>query len=152
MRQLRAVSLKIAQEADLDTLLELMKEYYEYDQLAFDEAQARAGLKQMLPEPSLGRIWLIYERDQIIGYLVLTLDFSLEYGRGAFIDEFYLRAGHRGRGIGTQAIHFAQVAARELGVQVLYLEVERKNMKALAFYKKHGFEDHDRYLLSKKLW
>ena len=42
-----------------------------------------------------------------VGYLVLTLGYSLEYGgRDAFIDEVYIRSSYRGRGIGTAALTF----------------------------------------------
>jgi ribosomal protein S18 acetylase RimI-like enzyme len=36
-------------------------------------------------------------------------------------------------------------------VQALHLEVELAKTKAQAFYHKVGFEDHDRYLLTKRL-
>jgi ribosomal protein S18 acetylase RimI-like enzyme len=38
-----------------------------------------------------------------------------------------------------------------LGVHTLHLEVERKNVRAHHLYRKMGFEDHDRYLMTKWL-
>jgi len=36
----------------------------------------------------MGRVWLIQYQGQVIGYVILTLGYSLEYGgRDAFIDE-----------------------------------------------------------------
>jgi ribosomal protein S18 acetylase RimI-like enzyme len=43
-------------------------------------------------------------------------------------------------------------ACRSLEVQALHLEVERANTKAQAFYHKVGFEDHDRYMLTKRIF
>jgi len=38
-----------------------------------------------------------------------------------------------------------------LGVKALHLEVERTNTAAQAFYRKIGFKDHSRYLMTKWL-
>ncbi|MCI0693638.1 GNAT family N-acetyltransferase [candidate division KSB1 bacterium] len=129
-----------------------MREFYDYDHLPFDEPAARQALENILQDHALGRVWLIQDGEQAIGYVVLTLGYSLEYhGRDAFVDEIYISASHRGKGIGTQIIQFLEEVCRNLEVQALHLEVERANTKAQAFYHKVGFEDHDRYLLTKRM-
>ncbi len=144
------ITFKIAAGADAGLLLNFMHELYEHDSLPFDEAAARQALEKILRDHSLGRVWLIEDGDEAIGYVVLTLGYSLEYhGRDAFVDEIYICQSHRGKGIGAQAIKFVEEACRRLEVQALHLEVERENTKAQAFYHKVGFEDHDRYLLTK---
>ncbi len=149
---LNIISSKIATLADVDLIVSFMRELYEHDHLPFDGTAARLAMEKILQDHSLGRVWLIYDGEQAIGYIVLTLGYSLEYhGRDAFVDEIYLRASHRGKGIGTQIIQFVEGACRELEVQALHLEVERANLKAQAFYHKVGFEDHDRYLLTKRI-
>ncbi len=143
-------TFRLAADASIDLLVRFMRELYEHDHLPFDEAAARQAMEKILQDHSLGRVWLINDGEQAIGYVVLTLGYSLEYhGRDAFIDEIYIRESHRSRGIGKQAIQFVEAVCRELGVQALHLEVERANTKAQAFYHKIGFEDHDRYLLTK---
>jgi GNAT superfamily N-acetyltransferase len=53
-----------------------------------------------------------------VGYLVVTLGYSLEYGgRDAFVDEVYIRSTHREKGIGTAALTFAEEQCRVLGVR-----------------------------------
>ncbi|MDZ7367696.1 MAG: GNAT family N-acetyltransferase [candidate division KSB1 bacterium] len=109
-------------------------------------------MEKILQDHSLGRVWLIQDGDEAIGYVVLTPGYSLEYhGRDAFVDEICIRQSHRGKGIGKQIIQFVEEACRDLDVRTLHLEVERANTKAQAFYHKVGFEDHDRYLLTKKM-
>jgi len=79
----------------------------------------------------------------------MAFDYSLEYrGRGAWIDEFFVRRTHRGRGIGTRAIEFFVQQAKELGVAVVHLEVNHAN-PATELYRRLGFEDHQRYLMTK---
>jgi len=143
-------TFRIAERTDSETLLQFMREYYEFDHLPFDAHIAHPALEKLLSDNSLGRVWLIHLRGEAIGYIVLTLSYSLEYGgRDAFIDEVYVRADHRGRGVGTSALAFAENACRSLGVRALHLEVERANTNAHSLYRKVGFVDHDRYLMTK---
>ncbi len=145
-------TLRIAACADADLLVQFMRELYEHDNSPFDEPAARQALEKIPQDHSLGRVWLIQDGEQAIGYVVLTLGYSLEYhGRDAFIDEIYIRETHRGKGIGAQPIQFAEETCRALEVQALHLEVERANNKAQSFYHKAGFEDHERYLLTKRI-
>lgn len=106
----------------------------------------------LVGDASLGRVWLICTAGTAIGYMVLTLGFSLEYGgRDAFIDEIYIREPSRGQGIGTHALSFAEERCRALGVRALHLEVERANSGAYNVYRRVGFVDHDRYLMTKRI-
>jgi ribosomal protein S18 acetylase RimI-like enzyme len=87
-----------------------------------------------------------------VGYVVLTLGFSFEYrGRDAFLDELYLEEKSRGRGIGRKAMEFAEGMARELGVNAVHLEVSRDNDAGLELYRRAGYADHDRCLMTKWL-
>lgn len=138
--------------ADIELLLQFMREYYEFDHLSFDERVARAALENFIDDPAFGRVWWLSVNGELVGYLILTLGYSIEYGgRDAFIDEVYIRAGYRGQGIGRQAIAFAETQCRALGVRALHLEVERDNTTAHALYRKVGFVDHDRYLMTKRI-
>ena len=135
---------------DIPTLLRFMREYYEFDHLPFDEQVAQTALERIVGDDALGRVWLIRYVDEPIGYLVLTLGYSLEYGgRDAFIDEVYIRSSHRGKGIGSAALAFAEEQCRVSGVRALHLEVERANTNAYGVYRKFGFVDHDRYMMTK---
>jgi len=142
----------LATQADLETLVQFMREYYEFDHLPFDEQVACSAVAKFLGDESLGRLWLICCDAEAVGYLVLTLGYSLEYGgRDAFIDEVYIQASHRGHGIGKRALAFAEEMCCSLDVRALHLEVERENTNAHALYRKVGFVDHDRYLLTKRI-
>jgi ribosomal protein S18 acetylase RimI-like enzyme len=100
----------------------------------------------------MGRVWLIQYQSQAIGYVILTFGYSLEYGgRDAFIDELYIEPAYQGQGIGKQTIKFLEEVCISLNVQALHLEVEKQNTSAQSFYRQVGFEDHDRYLMTKYL-
>jgi GNAT superfamily N-acetyltransferase len=141
---------RVAAPADLDLLLILNREFCAFDQHPFDEPTLRAALDRLLRDESLGRVWLIEDGAQPIGYLVLAFGYSLEYrGRDAFVDEIYIRESHRRQGIGTQAFAFLETACRELGVRALHLEVEHRNTAARQFYRSVGFHDQERHLMTR---
>lgn len=141
---------RLASAADSEVLLQFMREYYGFDGHAFDEKLARIALLGFLREPQYGRAWFVLDGDAPVGYIVLTFGYSLEYlGRDAFVDEFYLRETHRGRGWGRRTLEFVEREARAQEVRALHLEVVRKNRAASAFYRHAGFVDHDHHLMSK---
>jgi GNAT superfamily N-acetyltransferase len=145
-------TFRIAERTDLEALVQFMREYYEFDHLPFDEQIARVVLENFIGNEVLGRVWLIHHEDEAVGYVVLTLGYSLEYGgRDAFVDEVYLRESHRGRGIGQRTLAFVEDVCRSLNVRALHLEVERANTGAHAVYRKAGFIDRDRYLMTKRI-
>ncbi len=142
----------LANDSDTPELVELMREFYAFEHIAFDEGAARSGLRQLLNEGGFGVVHMIRVGAEAAGYLVLTFGFSLEFhGRDAFVDELYLRENFRGRGIGRACIEFAAEVCRAEGIAALHLEVERGNTRAQALYRRAGFRDHDRYLLTKWL-
>ena len=144
------VNFRSATTSDLNTLLNFMREYYEYDALTFDETAAHTSLEQILRDDSVGLVWLISWLEEVIGYVVLTLGYSLEYhGRDAFLDELYIRASYRGCGVGTKTLQFLEELCSSLNIHALHLEVERRNTRAQSFYRRIGFEEHNRYLMTK---
>ncbi len=144
-------TFKAAEIFDIDTLLMLIQEFYQIEHLKFDNNTYEA-LTNLLNNKSYGGVWLIQHQEETIGYVVLTIGYSLEFhGRDAFIDELYIRSNYRGQGIGTKTLGFMQQVCRSLGIKALHLEVDRSNTKAQEFYNRFGFQDHDRCLLTKWL-
>ena len=142
-----------ATPADLESLLPLMRHMQKDDPWSeiFDESAVRANLAELLQNPVYGVIYLVREENAPIAYLVICFDYSIEYrGKGAWIDELFVEAAHRGKGIGTQLLDLAGTASREHSAKFLHLEVTHGN-PALELYRRRGFLDHQRYLMSKAL-
>lgn len=139
-----------AAPADVPALVAMMAALYEHDGTPFDAAAHEAVVRDLLAHPAYGRLVVIEDGTEPVGYLVLTFGFSLEFrGRDAFVDELYLAARARGAGVGRAAMAHAAALCRAEGVRALHLEVERTNTDAQAFYRRLGFADHDRYLLTR---
>jgi len=118
----------------------------------FDESAARSAFRQFLLLPAFGRIWLISDGGALGGYVILTIGFSFEFrGHDAFIDELYIVPTHRRRGLGRAAMAFVEQQAREMGVHAMHLEVDRGNDPARELYRRTGYQDHDRLLMTKWL-
>ena len=136
---------------DLPALLAMMQEMQLDDpwSIPFVEAEAARAVEQLLRDPSCGRLWLISADGVLVGYIVMSFDYSLEYrGRNAWVDEFFIRSSHRAQGIGKKALEFFASQAKGLGVAVVHIEVNHGN-PAIELYRRLGYEDHHRYLMSK---
>ena len=139
--------------ADLESLLSLMKKMQEADPWSepFCENTARSNLAQLLQNPAYGIACLVWDSERPIAYLVVCFDDSLEYrGKGAWIDELFVEASRRGQGIGTRLLDLAETLSREHHAQFLHLEVSHGN-PAIELYRRRGYVDHHRYLMTKPL-
>jgi len=142
-----------AEGTDADRIIEMMVEFYAHERIPFDEGTARAALGAILRDDRLGRVFLILAGEEVAGYIVLSLGFSMEFhGRYALLDELYVKEGYRRRGIGKKSIGFAEDLCRELGVKALRLEVMRVNTAAQSLYRMVGFMDHERNMMTRWLF
>ncbi len=136
--------------SDEDLLLELMREFYLIEHLPFNEPVARSATRELSSQAHLGRIYLIHSEGKTAGYVVITFGFSLEFhGRDAMVDELYLREQFRGKGLGRESLELVEAVCRQEGIQVVHLEVDHVNVRAQEVYRKAGYRDHDRHLLTK---
>ena len=85
------VEIEIASPPRVPVILDLMEQFYAEERYPFAREKARAALAPFLADPALGRAWLLRDGDAAVGYFVLTLGWSLEYGgRDAFVDELFV--------------------------------------------------------------
>jgi GNAT superfamily N-acetyltransferase len=137
---------------DISIITNMMQDFYAIDNYPMDIEDAKKLFQQFIADESLGKAWLIYHHDAIVGYVILTFVFSFEYkGRIAFLDELYLKEISRGKGIGRQTIDFIKEQASQLNVKLIYLEVENHNENAQKLYIASGFEMHNRKILKHKI-
>jgi len=136
---------------DRGALEAMVRAYCAEDGLLFDERRQGAAITPLLDGDPLGLAWLVWHQGATVGYVVLTLGFSLESGgRDGFIDELYIVPAARGRGIGARVLALVEHEAGVRGLKRLYLEVGHDN-PAQGLYRRAGFADHARHLLSKPL-
>jgi len=144
--------VRTAHTEDVTVLAALMTEFYEEAGYLLPRDAASRTFASLLAEPSRGRIWLVEVETESVGYIVLTLGFSVEYGglRG-FVDDFFVRPSVRGRGLGGAALETVKECCRDLGVRALLVETGPENHPARGVYARAGFEESGRMLLSQAL-
>lgn len=141
-----------AKDADVDAVVTMMRGYYEEDGYPFTGVEARDAVWRLLHDEHLGGLWVAEVEGDVVGYLAVTLGFSLEYrGRDAFIDELFISEEYRGLGLGREAMNIVEAYCLDAGVKALHLEVEHHRERAHALYEKIGFESHDSQLMTKLL-
>ncbi len=137
---------------DIPTIVSLMADFYAIDGYPIDAELSKKNFELFINKPDLGRAWLIYEDDEIVGYVMIVFMFSFEYGGSiAFLDELYLNENARGKGLGKKSVAFVQDQAHKINLKLLYLEIEQHNSTAQKLYLAAGFELHNRNIMRFKI-
>ena len=145
-------SFKPLEIIDISTITQMMQDFYAIDNYPMDVEVAKNLFHEFISNENLGKSWLIYSENEIVGYIILTFIFSFEYGgKIAFVDELFIKETARGKGIGKEAIQFIQREVPKLSLKLLYLEVEPHNENAQKLYLAHDFELHNRKLMKYKV-
>ncbi len=87
--------------------------------------------------------WVAELRDRLIAYAQLRFDAASPMFSGepaAEIQRFYVDISHHGAGVAHQLMARMLARAEAAGCRVLWLGVWEGNARALAFYRKWGFE------------
>ena len=145
-------SFKPLEIADIEIITLMMQEFYAIDNYPMNVEVAKTLFQEFITNEHLGKSWLIYSENEIVGYIILTFIFSFEYGgKIAFVDELFIKETARGKGFGKEAIQFIQREVPKLSLKLLYLEVEPHNENAQKLYLAHDFEFHNRKLMKYKV-
>jgi ribosomal protein S18 acetylase RimI-like enzyme len=146
------VALQPATTADIALLLSWMADFYAHEHIPFDPAASKQSLLELFGNAAFGRLFVLVANGRPVGYAALVLSFSLEFGgRAAFLDELYVQPDARGLGVGSIALRLIQEHSRQLGAQVVALEVHNDNKQADALYRREGFVYGGRRLLTRRL-
>lgn len=146
------LTLGLASAEDLDEVLPVVREFYAHFEFPWDEVRKRGLLAGFLANPGSGRLWLARSGGRIVGYALVAFYFSLEFdGRVALLDEFYLTAETRGRGLGGRFLDQVSGALAADGIGVLRLEVEARHPEAARLYARQGFKADGRGTWSRML-
>lgn len=138
--------------ADIEIITQMMQDFYAIDNYPMDVEVAKTLFQEFISNEHLGKSWLMYSKNEIVGYIILAFIFSFEYGgKIAFVDELFIKETARGKGFGKEAIQFIQSEVSKLSLKLLYLEVEPHNENAQKLYLAHDFELHNRKLMKYKV-
>ena len=147
------IEFKNAGIQDLDKLLILMHEYFDFHDLPFDVPAARSALQELLLNPRLGKVWVIEADTRPVGYLALYFVFNLQHhGRNAVVEDIYLKGGYMGQGVRGMALQHVEKFCVQTGIQAIFLQVNRADLGAQDFYRNVGYAAQDYLLMSKHFY
>src|SRR5262249_54914958 len=142
--------IRAARHEDVPVLVELMAEFYGEAGYPLPREVAARAFAALLDDLRLGQVWLVEAAEGPVGYVVLTLAFSMEFGGlRAFIDDFFVRPAARGKGLGAALLAAVRQACIELGVRALLVETGPEGHPARRLYARAGFMDNGRVFLTK---
>jgi GNAT superfamily N-acetyltransferase len=144
--------MRQATPQDVERLVDLMAEFYGESDYPLNRKRAADAFNTLLSDERLGRVWIVEADSENVGYIVLTLGYSMEYGgRDAYVDDLFVRRSFRNAGLGTAALEEVRKFCQRIGVRALHLELARDNHPAQVVYRRAGFVDTDRQLLTLEL-
>lgn len=149
------VQIRFARIDDLNALLPLVREFYAYEKLELREPRYRELMEWLIGNETsapYGHVLVVDDGRSLLGYAVVTSGFSFEFdGLTGLIDELYIRDAFRGQGLGGQVLSSVQELCLSCGIKAIHLEADHFNVRVHEYYKRMGFKDHDRYLMTKWL-
>ncbi len=141
--------MRQAATEDAATLVELMAEFYAESGYVLDRQHASEAFAALLADPRLGRAWLIDLDSVVVGYVVVTFAYGMEYGGlMAVVDDFFVRPESRNLGLGTATLAAVRDSCCQMGVRAIRVEVGGDNAGAQAVYRRTGFTKTSRQLMT----
>ena len=126
--------------ADAPAVMDMMRVFFASPAVLTDGSDEifRRDIEICVSDDPAAHGWVFDGGGTLVGYSILTRGYSTEYGRIVWwIDDLYVVPEHRGEGIGSAFIQFVRERFPDA---MLKLEVEEDNARALAVYRKNGFE------------
>ncbi len=143
-----SAALHLAGPEDLAALMPMVAAYHEEEGITSDDEHRQAALGPLLEASPMGCVYLIGPRRAPIGYLAITFGWSIEFGgMDGFIDEFFIRPGVRGRGVGSEVLHALLPQMDAAGIHALHLEASSDRPRLAKLYSRAGFRLRDGYHL-----
>jgi GNAT superfamily N-acetyltransferase len=148
-RRLEDKTMRRALPGDIATLVALMAAFYAESDYGLDQGLAAKAFAAILSDDRFGYVWLIDDEAEVVGYVVLTLKFGMEYGGlMACVDDLFVVPQSRNRGLTTAALVQVRDFCKSIGVRAITVEVSHSNGPAQTVYRRLGLaEAPDRQLL-----
>ncbi|QFY44297.1 GNAT family N-acetyltransferase [Candidatus Methylospira mobilis] len=145
------ILLESAKQQDIPVLLPLVRQFYHHFGYPYHEAQKTDALMHFIQDESRGRLLIVKNNGNAIGYVLIAFCFSLEFdGVIAFVDELFIEPSSRQKRAGSQVLEQVEKLCGSLGMKAVRLESEADNSRATALYARTGYHDHKRRLMTKR--
>jgi len=116
-----------------------MRDFYAESSFPLDREWAAKAFSDLIADPSRGAVWLMSIDDDVVGHVVLSVRFAMEFGGlMAYIDDLYVRPAFRRRGAARAGVEALVAESVRRGCRSLHVEVDPDNVAANAVYRRFG--------------
>jgi len=136
------IQIRQAVIADIPQLCELLSLLFTQEaDFTPDAGRQSRGLRLILEQPQVGRIYCATDNDSVVvGMVSLLFTVSTaEGGVAAWLEDMVVHPHRRGQGIGEQLLQETINQARAAGCSRITLLTDAGNAPAMRFYSKAGF-------------
>jgi len=139
--------IRTAELEDLGYIRTLMSQLYEYYKAPFNEKRFEWGIKRRLTDRLQKEGILVAEKDgKIVGMIVAEMLINPIGVSEGHITAIVTDKDTRDKGIGKMLINGAITHLREMGSEVIRLDLEENFVKMLDYFKSLGFQSSYRVL------
>jgi len=144
--------LRAAQATDVPAIFALIGELADYEQLRHQMSGSPDDLQRHLfGEPRFASALIAQWDDAVAGFALYFFNYSTFLCRpGLYLEDLFVRAHYRGRGIGRALLAALEQRARELGCGRLEWAVLDWNRGAIDFYRRFGAHPNADWTLFRK--
>lgn len=130
-----------ARAQDLAQLVELLGVLFAQEhELSADAARQLRGLRLILADAAIGRIYVAHEGARVLGMVSILRSISTaEGGPVGLLEDLVVRPDRRGQGLGAKLLAYAIEQARADGLLRLILLTDADNVRAQSLYERAGF-------------
>jgi GNAT superfamily N-acetyltransferase len=134
------VEIRSATEADVPLILSFVRELAEYERLPHEVVATEAGLRETLfGARPYAEVLLAFRYREPLGFALFFHNYSTFLGKpGIYLEDLYVRPGHRGSGVGRALLARLAKLAVERRCGRLEWWVLDWNEPSIGFYKKIG--------------
>lgn len=134
--------IRTIEPGDLAPVIDLIREFAAFEGLSeYCETTEERLTAALFGDGSVVEGLVAIDGDRVVGYALFFPNFSSFRGqRGLFLDDIFVTAEYRSRGIGIALLRRVACIANERNFERIDLLVQRNNLSAIDFYKKLGAE------------
>lgn len=126
---------------DKEAVLQMMRVFYRSPAVLTDGSEEifQNDVNACVGDSPYLEGFLMEDAGEILGYAMIAKSFSTEFGKPCiWIEDLYVKEPYRHKGIGSRTL---QYLTEQYPGHLFRLEVERENHRAVAAYRKNGFEE-----------
>ena len=134
------INIRKMTEADRENVVDMMRTFYHSPAVWTNGSEEiyNKDITACVGTSPYADGFIFEKEDEILGYGMIAKSFSTEFGKLCiWIEDLYLKEEYRGVGIGSS---FFQYLEKEYPNTIMRLEVEEENTRAVAVYRKNGYE------------